>query len=329
MKVLILGGTGMIGPGMARGFHDAGHEVALFTRSARAAPDLPPHRSLRGNRANPADLAAAAATEAWDLVIDNVAFTAADVQGALDAFPNVRRYVLCSSEVVYRFAPAGRLLPAVEDAVDFDARPADEDARDPGWAYARGKLEAEKALRDQARVPWTVVRPAVIHGPRDPAARGCWYLARVLAGGPILLADGGCASFRLAFSIDVARAVVLAATAPAAEARTYNLAQDEVLTLRDFIADPAAVLGLSPEFLSVPREFLGNLGGPFADFVNHVPDASRIQRELGFRPTPWAEFARTTAFACRDQAANPGALLATRAAELEFAARWRAATSSF
>ncbi len=328
MKVLILGGTGMIGPGMARGFHDAGHEVALFTRTARADPDLPPHRALRGDRSNPADLAAAAAVAAWDLVIDNVAFNAADVRGALAAFPNAHRYVLCSSEVVYRFAPSSRLLPAVEDAVDFDARPPDEDPRDPGWAYARGKLEAERVLRDQSPVPWTVLRPAIIHGPRDPAARGNWYVARVLAGGPILLADGGTASFRLAFSTDVARAVVLAATAPEAEAQAYNLAQSEVLTLRDFIADQAAVLGVTPDFLGIPREFVGPLGGPFADLVNHVPDASRIRRELGFQPTPWADFARTTALACRDRAGTLDALLATRAAELDLAARWRAATAS-
>ena len=158
--------------------------------------------------------------------------------------------------------------------------------------------------------------------------RGFWYIARLLKGGPLLLANSGVASFRLAYSVDVARAYLQASQA-GAHGKTYNLAQSEIITLRDYVEESARALGTKPELVNVPRELLGEMGGPHADLINHVPDITAAAKDFGFHPTPWPEAAKVSAIWFRDSwKGDEAKLLKTRPQEIDFAKRWMAATSS-
>lgn len=326
MKVLILGGTSFYGKAMARLFHEAGHAVTLFTRGNRFPQDLPPHRHIRGDRSRKEDLARAAREDRWDILVDNIAYTGDEVRLALELFPDVKRYLLCSTVSVYRFAPRAP-QPLLESSVDFEARPADENPADVHWKYARGKLEAERATM-QARVPWTILRPPVIYGPHDVTNRGFWYLGRAVKGGPVLLANDGTHSFRLAYSIDCARAFVQCASTAKTEGKVYNVAHREIITLKDFVLDGTGALGVTPELLGVPMEFLGELAGPYANMVNFVPDFTAAERDFGFQPTPWREVAALTARWFRDSwKGDAAALYATREEELRLARAFRDATA--
>ncbi len=320
MRVLILGGTSFFGREVVRQFVELGHEVSIFTRGRQYPGDLPDVRKLVGDRTRLEDLKKASGR--WDLVIDNIAYDAAGVQAALGALKDVGRYVLTSTVSVYRFTTDRFPMPWREGCVDYDHKPADELAADIHWSYARGKLEAEQALRAQSKIPWTIVRPTVVYGPNDSKARGFWYLERLRRGGPILLANGGAGSFRLVYSADVAKGIRLAALSPKAVGKVYNLAQSEIVTLEQFLIESARALGLKADLVSVPLSELGELGGPHASLINVVPDITASQ-EIGLIPTAFPTFIQKTAQWYEDEwKGDRTELLKTRPQELAFAEAW-------
>jgi len=332
MKVLILGGTSFFGKDIARFFHEAGHQVTLFTRGHHRPTDLPPHQLLTGDRDSRGDLERAAKAEKWDIVVDNIAFTARHVEDALAAFRGIKRYLLCSTVSVYRFVKEKYPQPLQEGAVDYDFAPPGELSDDIHWKYARGKMEAERVLVRQKNVPYTILRPPVVYGPFDVTDRGFWYVGRLLQGGPLLLASDGANSFKLVYSVDCARAFLLAAESARAENRAYNIAQGEIITLRHFIEESAFALGIQPQLVSIPSEFLGDLGGPYATAVmtNLVPDNHAAETDFGYLTTPWTDFAAISAQWFRDHwRGDANKLFATRREELALAQQWQESTARF
>src|SRR5919201_712507 len=88
-------------------------------------------------------------------------------------------------------------------------RPAREDDRPrPLTAYGKSKLASEAVVRSDARVPWTIVRPAAIYGPRD---RQFLPLVRLGARGIFPLLAPSSTAFTLVYVADVARAIAIAA----------------------------------------------------------------------------------------------------------------------
>ena len=330
MKVLILGGTSFFGKDIARRFYEAGHTVTLFTRGNQLPADLPPHEHFRGDRNRMEDLLRVAAAGPWDVVVDNIAYDGDAVRNAATAFRGVGRYLLMSTVSIYRYVNIAYPQPLLEGGVDFAYTPPQEDLGDVHWKYARGKLEAERALIDQKELRWTILRPPVVYGPFDITDRGFWYLGRLLKGGPICLANGGNNAFRLVYSQDVARATVAAAEREKAVGAIYNVAQSEVITLRDFVLESARAYGLSPEIVNVPQEILGELGGPYASMINLISDIGAAQRDLGYHPTPFADFASSSALWFREHwKGDQAKLLETRQEELKIADRWKAVVSSW
>ncbi|MBY0369803.1 NAD-dependent epimerase/dehydratase family protein, partial [bacterium] len=295
------------------------------TRGNRMPADMAPHIHIQGDRSNIDDLNRAAQTEKWDAVIDNLAFNAKDVSVALQAFQEVGHYVLNSTVAVYRFIPGQYPAPYRDADVDFEYHPPEEDPKNIHWKYARGKLMAEKACRNQETVPWTILRPAVVYGPEDPTQRGFWYLSRLLKGGPLLLADGGVQSFQIAYSVDIARAFVQAVeNRKKTEGKSYFLAQKELITLKDFVSESAHALGILPDWVDIPAAILKEMKGPYGDMINLAFDTAPAREDFGFETTPWPEVARITAEWFRDHwQGEDEDLLATREAELQLAARWK------
>ncbi len=325
MRVLILGGTQFFGKSIVRMLADEGHTVGIFTRGIRSLEDLPAHQHIQGDRDSIDDLVRAAETENWDAVVDNIAFSASHVRDALKAFSKTSHYVLCSSVSVYRFAAARFPWPIHDKSILHDSKPAAEKPHDIHWKYARGKLEAERECLRQKKVPWTILRPPVVYAPHDPTQRCFCSLIRLRPGGPLLLADGGVQSFRLLSSEDTARAFVQVLNNRKKTLRkAYFLGQSEIITLRDFVEESARALGIMPDYMDVPFDVLGDLGGPWSTMVNVIPDISAARKDFGFAPTPFEQFAFETAHWFRDHwKGDSRKLLESRERELAFGSRWK------
>lgn len=330
MQVLVLGGTSFFGKDIVRAFFSAGHSVTVFTRGNKRPTDLPKHQQLTGNRRSISDLMTVGKGKDWDVVIDNIGYTAEDAEILVKAFPNAKHLIFDSSVSVYRFAKTSYPQPLLSQSVDNSVRPAQEDPHDIHWKYARGKMEAEEIIRKKSTIPWTIIRPPVVYGPDDPTERGFWYLLRLLEGGPLILANGGIQSFRLSYSKDVAQAFLKAALNPKAHQKSYFIGQKEIITLKDFLDESAKCLGVVPNYVSVPLEIAKDLGGPHSSMINIIPDISEAERDLELRPTPFPQFIKeTTNWFKEHWKGSREELLKSRPLELLLAQKWKNVIEEF
>jgi nucleoside-diphosphate-sugar epimerase len=327
MKVLVLGGTRFFGREVVERLLAQGHSVTVLTRGRAAIPEGA--ASLTGDRNDPAVIRAAAAG-GFDAVVDNIAYTAEHVTAAVDAFSGrTRHYVFTSSTAVYMLA--GR-PPYFEEA----APPPVEATRveDPKeWAYTVGKIEAERVLLGQDRLPITVIRPPVVIGPHDPTLRLVFYVQRLLDSGPLLLLDAGKHSFHLADSRDLAESYLLVlAAGEAAFGKAYNVCQPDVLSLEELVRASAEALGREARIVPVPAAAVP-AGFDYPEPLGPYPHPMicpplQACRELGLRPRPVLEAVRDAA---RWHAEHPGkdsAGYSRRREEIELAERFQRLYSS-
>lgn len=300
MNVLILGGTSFFGREIVDVFTAAKHKVTTFSRVQKSPFDSIKH--IEGNRTSKEDLLKAKKAGPWDVIIDNIAFGAKDVALALEVFKEAKHYILTSTVSVYRFVPKDLYQPPVKESdVSFTYTPTDEDMNDTNWIYARGKLEAERALMKHTDIPWTIIRPPVVYGRNDVTRRGYWYLDRLLEGKEILLANGGNNSFQFCSSTDLAKAYLLCAQNKVSHGKVYNVAMNEVLTLKGFIEISAEALELKPSFIDVSPEEFKEKGGPYAKMDNRIYDCNAAKKDLGFDHSPLPGYIRDTALWFKEQ----------------------------
>jgi 2'-hydroxyisoflavone reductase len=166
LKILILGGTGFIGPYQVRYALDRGHTVTLFNRG-RTNPGLFPEvEKLVGDRTG--DLTALDG-RTWDAVIDNSATDPAWVERSARLLADtVQTYLFVSTRSVYFDTSR---VPMTVDAPVFtrENTPVEAGARLPyGLSKALAEREAHRYFPGRA----LVVRPSLIVGPGDPHREG-------------------------------------------------------------------------------------------------------------------------------------------------------------
>jgi nucleoside-diphosphate-sugar epimerase len=328
MKILLIGGTRFFGREAALQLLREGHEVHVLTRGNTPVPEGVHH--LAGDRNEPESLRHAALGD-FDAVLDNVAYSAAHVSAALDAFEGrTGHYVFTSSTAVYMVG--GLRAPYLEEAAPPEVEASQGDDS-PGWRYSIGKIEAERLLLGQDRVPFTIVRPPVVIGPNDPTLRLHAYVQRILDGGPLLLVDSGQQVFHLADSEDLGGAYALVLARPeTATGKAYNVCQRDVVMLEELIRAAAAALERPASLVPIPGAVLRQAGFDYHEPIVFpgppmITPPERAVRELGFRPRPILESVARAALwhAEHSGQAMPG--YERRPQEIELAARYLAATA--
>jgi 2'-hydroxyisoflavone reductase len=194
-KILVLGGTGFLGPAIVHAGRARGHEFTLWNRGKSNPGLFPDVEQLRGQRRrpNPADPKAppqdlsALHHRRWDAVVDTSAYFTGEVEDVCKVLAGqVAQYIYISSLSVYR-------------TLEVDATPIDETSPlcecddkytlDLGPNYERyGALKryCEDAVRAAFPTQATLLRPGYIVGPGDPTDRFTYWPARFLRGGECL-----------------------------------------------------------------------------------------------------------------------------------------------
>ena len=249
MRVLVTGGSGLIGSHVIARLVESGADVVALVRRPAAAG------AVEALGATPIDgdvrdrAAFRAAAQGIDGLVHAAALVAArrtydefedvNVAGtahAVDAAARTRaRLVHVSSTSVYGRRPDAR---PVDESFPF-ARLARRDF------YARTKRAAEDVLFRHARaeqVHVTVLRPCVVYGERDRLFSAS--VARVLRLGIAPLVGDGSNVLACVYAGNVAAAVCRALEGDHPTGRAYNVANDGTLTLRDFAHEFAAGLGV-------------------------------------------------------------------------------------
>jgi 2'-hydroxyisoflavone reductase len=260
LKILILGGTGFIGPNQVRYALARGHEVTIFNRG-KQKEDWPGHvEELLGDR-NTGDLKSLEGRE-WDVCIDNpttLPFWVRDAAKVLKG--KVKQYIFISTISVY----AANDAPADETAAVAAYKGADPMAetqatvsKNPalyGQLKAISEAEARKAFGEAAT---TVIRPGLIVGPGDETDRFSYWPVRLAnpgdKWGPEVLAPGdGTDPVQFIDARDLAEWTVR--MAESGTAGTFN-GTGKPIAMQAFLGGVAAGVHAAPKLVWVSTKFL-------------------------------------------------------------------------
>ncbi len=259
IRLLILGGTGFIGPYQVRYAVERGHEVTIFNRG-RSAPGLfEGVEELTGDRA--AGELDALRGRRWDAVIDNSASRSDAPDWVRDSAGLLRdqadQYLFISTRSVFRDLSA---VPATVDA------PLLTPETTPGWSegrpytYGLAKALAEgEALRAFGERT-TIVRPGLIVGPDDDTDRFTYWPVRIERGGEIL-APGDPENDRIQV-IDVRDLCewVVRLCEDRVHGTFMGVGPENGRSMAEFLYGIAAVTRNPLSWSWVPREFLAEQG---------------------------------------------------------------------
>lgn len=299
MKILFIGGSGIISRAVAQRTLAAGHELWVLNRGRHRPVDGT--RALRADAADPDSLRSALRGHAWDVVVDWIVFTPAELRRDLELFrESARQYIFISSATVYQKPPRHYLI--TEDAPRGN----------PYWEYARLKIACEEALEAAHRAtgfPGVIVRPSLTYGEDQvPLVLNSWQQSwtavdRMRRGTPVIIPGDGNSLWTITHNTDFAEGLVGLFGNPATLGQSFHITSDEVLTWNQIFSQAAEAAGVAaPRFVHIPSDFLiscvpdveGTLLGDKA--VSAVFDNAKLKRFVpGFRAkTPFAEGIRRT-----------------------------------
>lgn len=178
LSILVLGGTGFIGPHLVNYAMERGHAITLFNRGRTNTHLFPDAEKLVGDRN---DNLKALEGRRWDAVIDNSGYTPLQLGLSVGLLKDAcDQYLFTSTRSVYTDFTAG--------VMDEDAPVGPEDIPESEWdGYGPNKVLAERIVQEGFGARTLITRPPVIVGPGDRSDRFTYWVDRIDDGGEILV----------------------------------------------------------------------------------------------------------------------------------------------
>ena len=273
LRILILGGTGFIGPHQVRYALARGHKVTLFNRGRQPHEWPGEVEELVGDR-NTGDLKALEDRD-WDVCVDNATtlpFWVRDAGRVLH--DKVRQYIFISTISVY----AENDKPADESAavLSYEGKDAMLETQDTvrasaGALYGPLKALSEEECKKQFPEITTIIRPGLIVGPGDESDRFTYWPVRLARGGQVLAPGDGTDLVQFIDARDLAEWTVRIA-----ESRTLGTfnatGPTHAINMRAMLSGISAAIGSKSQFVWVPAEFLESEKiSPWSDMPVWVP----------------------------------------------------------
>jgi nucleoside-diphosphate-sugar epimerase len=248
LKVLFVGGTGVISSACAELAIASGIELSLLTRgqsTARPAPDGA--AQLRADIRDPDSVHTVLGDQQFDAVVDWMAFTTEHVRTSMALFGHrTGQYVFISSASAYQTPP--QRLPIIESTP----------LRNPFWQYSRDKIACEDLLTAAYRndgFPVTIVRPSHTYDRTSVPFDGGWTtIARMRAGKEIVVHGDGSSLWTLTHNTDFARGFVPLLGHRRTIGDVFHITSDDVLTWDQIALTFAAAAGVEPHMVHVPSD---------------------------------------------------------------------------
>lgn len=235
MKILVTGGTGVIGEGVIPELITRGHSVRLLSRhaedDAKQWPDVEP---FEGNVADASSLAGAA--DGCDAVVHiagiaeedppKLTFEAVNVGGTRNILAEAKR------------ANAQRFVFVSSLGADVGKS-----------AYHQSKKAGEELVA-ASDLQWTVVRPGNVYGPGDEVLSLMLKMVRTLPAVPVI--DSGDQEFQPIWHEDLAQILAAVVERSDLAKQTLEAAGPEITTMNDVVKRFSEITGRSPLKVPVP-----------------------------------------------------------------------------
>jgi nucleoside-diphosphate-sugar epimerase len=292
MKVLIIGGTGVLSRAIATVCVEQGHEVTIITNGLGTLPEpIGIKQHLIVDRDNNVSFISAIQnnqTKSWDLVVDAICYHPSQAKSCLEALQNKSQHIIVISTAVL-YTP-NATMPISESA------PLCEDLS--LGKYVRDKIAMEKVWLEawkSKHYPITILRPPQIIGEgsflglipmhnRDP-----FIVSRLLKHKPLILADSGKQLIQVVFNRDIAKVILVATGKSKTFGKIYNCANPEIISGVSYFESIAKILGVPLFIKSIPSSIIEQTGwGWNATTISRILDMSNLQGDVGISPsTPY------------------------------------------
>lgn len=248
-KVLVLGGTGIIGRELTKILIDQDRETYVVSRRGGTSSSPRLHyiaadaRDMDGLRSKLAD-------HSFDTVIDLLSFDKDQMLSTLELVKDkCSQYIFISSATVYKGNGDGQQITESSPRVDR------------GWNYPLQKLIAEEALQQAAQgygVNYTIVRPYITYSGQR-ISFGEWegydIVKTILDDRPIVIGDELADSVTtLTHSHDLAVGIAGLIMNDMAMNDDFHITSDESMTWREVFEVAAEIVGKKPNIIDVPIE---------------------------------------------------------------------------
>jgi 2'-hydroxyisoflavone reductase len=186
LHILVLGGTGFLGPHTVNAALSYGHTVTLFNRGKTNPEMFPSLEKIKGDR-NTDDIKKLDGRK-FDAVIDTSAYFPRSVELAMTVLKNnIKQYCLITSISVY----ADWSIPHMDEAAKVGTLDDPKTEKVTGSTYGPLKALCEQAAEKHMPGRATIIRPGLKVGPRDKTDRFTYWPVRIKKGGDILAPGNG------------------------------------------------------------------------------------------------------------------------------------------
>ena len=289
MKVLFIGGTGIISSACSQLALAKGIDLYLLNRGQSLRPTPEGAKVLHGDIRDPASARLALGSLQFDAVVDWIAFTTGHIEADLDLFRGrTGQYIFISSASAYQTPPAG--LPVTESSL----------LDNPYWLYSRDKIACEerlvRAYREE-KYPITIVRPSHTYDcTLLPMDGGYTVVDRMLQGKPVIVHGDGTSLWTLTHHADFAKGFVGLLGNPHAIGDAIHITSDEWLSWNQIFETVARAAGTHAYLVHVPSDLIAAYNPDWGDGLlgdkshSMIFDNSKIKRLV-------PDFAATIPFA--------------------------------
>ena len=253
MKILFIGGTGIISSACTTLAAAHGMDVTLLTRGQHQAHLPAGVKTLVGDINDPG-LAQKLEHERFDSVVDWIAFTPAEIERDLKVFRGrTRQFIFISSASAYQKPQTHYLMTESTPLAN------------PYWEYSRNKIACEERLLRAYRedgFPVTIVRPSLTYGDTQiPLVLNSWqkpYTAvdRMLRGKKLVVPGDGTSLWVVTHNSDFAKGLVGLIGHEQAIGQAFHITSDEVLTWDQLFRIVGAAVGVEPQLVHIPSDFI-------------------------------------------------------------------------
>jgi nucleoside-diphosphate-sugar epimerase len=249
MKVLFIGGTGIISSASTRLALERGIELYLLNRGQSARPTPAGARILRGDARDPQSARAALGDLNFDAVVDWIAFTPDHIEADIELYRRrTRQFVFISSASAYQTPPAS--LPVTESTV----------LDNPFWQYSRNKIACEerlvRAYREE-KFPITIVRPSHTYDCTLVPMDGGWtVIDRMRRGEKVIVHGDGTSLWTLTHHADFAVGFVGLLGNSHAIGEAVHITSDESLNWNQIFEIVGRAAGVEPRIVHVPSDVI-------------------------------------------------------------------------
>ncbi len=249
MKVLFIGGTGIISSACSQLAVERGIELYLLNRGQTTRPAPETAHILQADIRDKASVKAALGTRMFDVVVNWIAFTPEHIETDLELFQGrTGQYIFISSASAYQTPPVN--LPVTESTP----------LANPFWDYSRAKIACEERLIRAYRedqFPVTIVRPSHTYDCTLLPVHGQYTVVdRMRKGKKIIVHGDGTSLWVLTHHRDFAKGFVGLLGNSRALGEVFHITSDELLTWNQIFEIVAQAAGTAARIVHIPSDVI-------------------------------------------------------------------------